>query len=118
MSAKPLPAGYLYVSEAARVIDTTDRTVRGMFDRGELVGVRSPSGYRMIEAAALAGFRRHVSVKQAAKLMGVSADTVRLRFDAGLIDGFRTAAGARRIDPESLDLENNAGPEAGQGAPC
>lgn len=97
-----LPDGYVYVSEAARQMNSTDRTVRGMVDRGELDSIRSSAGYRLVSTDSIARFRRHLTVAEAARIMGVSAETVRYRFDTGELRGFRTAAGARRIDPDSL----------------
>lgn len=104
-----LPAGYLYVTDAARRLGATDRSVRKAFDRGDLAGIRSPTGYRLIEVASLERFRRHLTVTEAAHRLGVSINTIRTRFDHGDLPGYRTTAGHRRINPEAVDQE---------GAPC
>jgi excisionase family DNA binding protein len=98
------------VSDAARRLDATDRAVRKLFDRGELAGMRSPGGYRLIEAESLERFRRHLTVTEAAHRLGVSIDTIRSRFDLGDLAGYRTDAGHRRIAPEALEQQ--------EGAPC
>lgn len=105
MSRSVLPAGYLYVTDAARRLGATDRSVRKLFDRGELAGIRSPGGFRLIEEASLERFRPYLTVTKAAHRIGVSVDTIRQRFDAGELAGFRTAAGHRRIDPDALECD-------------
>lgn len=102
MTKPVVPEGYVKVSAAARLLECSDRAVRGLFDRGELAGTRSASGYRLIEEDGLRRYRPHLSVNETARRLGISTDTVRQRFDAGELVGYRTAAGARRIDPESL----------------
>lgn len=110
MSRGVLPAGYLYVTDAARRLGVTDRTVRLLVDRGELDSARTSGGYRVIAEASLEGFRPHLTITEAAQRLGVSVDTIRSRFDLGELTGYRTASGHRRISPESLDGQG--------GAPC
>lgn len=100
MTPAVIPAGYVTVGVASRRLETSDRTVRGLFDRGELDGTRSPGGFRLIAEASLEKFRLHLTVTQAAHRLGVSADEVRRRFDAGALAGYRTPSGARRIAPD------------------
>lgn len=95
-----VPAGHVKLGVAARRLEASERTVRGLFDRGELEGIRSAGGFRLITEASLERYRRYLSVTQAAHRLGVSPGEVRRRFDAGELEGYRTPAGARRISPD------------------
>jgi excisionase family DNA binding protein len=94
------PVGFLLVAQAARQLGTSERHVRRLFDNGTLNGVRTESGYRLVDPDSLANYQvPHLRVAEAARMLGVSEDMVRRRFDAGELEGFRTARGHRRIDP-------------------
>lgn len=80
-------------------------TIRLKFDAGEIAGVRTSSGQRLIDAESLdAPEFRDLTVSAAARRLGKSTDTVRRLLDEGEIDGYRTAAGHRRLVPTSIDL--------------
>lgn len=75
-----------------------------MFDRGELTGIRSQAGYRLIDMESINSYRdrRHLTVSEAASRLGISQRDVRVLFDAGRLAGYRTPAGNRLIDPAGL----------------
>lgn len=100
VTPKVTPDGYVKTGVAARRLEASDHTVRGLFDRGELDGVRSPGGYRLIALASLEQYQRYLTVTQAAHRLEVSSKEVRRRFDAGELEGYRTQTGARRIRPD------------------
>lgn len=95
---------YVRVAVAARQLGLSAETVRLLFDRGELAGIRSETGYRLIDVDSLSSYRdrRPLTVSEAAIRLGVSRETITKRFDAGELAGHRTAAGHRLIDPEGL----------------
>lgn len=95
---------YVRVAGAARQLGLSAETVRLLFDRGELAGIRSPTGYRLIDVDSLAVYQDHrpLTVSEAAIRLGVSRETVTKRFDAGELAGHRTPAGHRLIDPAGL----------------
>lgn len=91
------------VSVAARRAHVSEGTIKTWFDRGELTGVRGPTGRRLIHPASLDRRANSVSVAEAAGLAHVCEQTIRLWFDSGRIVGYRTPAGYRRIDTVSLN---------------
>jgi excisionase family DNA binding protein len=95
---------YVRVAEAARQLTLSAEKVRELFDAGELSGIRSESGYRLIDVYSLLQYRdtRPLTVSQAAIRLGVSRSTITKRFDAGELAGHRTAGGHRLIDPAGL----------------
>lgn len=95
---------YVRVAVAARQLRLSAETVRALFDRGEITGIRSETGYRLIDVDSLAAYRdrRPLTVSEAAIRLGVSRETITKRFDAGELAGHRTAAGHRLIDPAGL----------------
>jgi excisionase family DNA binding protein len=99
-----ISAKYVRVAAAARQLRLSAETVRLLFDRGELAGIRSDTGYRLIDVDSLKTYRdrRPLTVSEAATRLGVSRETVTKRFDAGELAGHRTAAGHRLIDPAGL----------------
>jgi excisionase family DNA binding protein len=92
------------VAVAARQLGASAQQVRVLFDRGELTGVRTAKGYRLVDLASIEAYRakRYLTVSQAACQLGVSRETVAKRFDAGELAGIRSAAGHRLIDPAAL----------------
>jgi excisionase family DNA binding protein len=97
-------AKYVHVAVAARQLGLSAETVRMIFDRGELAGIRSETGYRLIDVDSLTSYRdrRPLTVSEAASRLGVSRETVTRRFDSGELAGHRTPAGHRMIDPAGL----------------
>lgn len=96
---------WLTVSQAAHRTGRCVATIRLKFDAGEITGVRTPSGHRLIDAESLdAPEFRDLTVSAAARKLGKSADTVRRLLDDGEIDGYRTKSGHRRLDPTSIEL--------------
>lgn len=95
---------YVRVAAAARQLRLAAETVRILFDRGELAGIRSPTGYRLIDIESLNAYQDHrpLTVSEAAIRLGVSRETVTKRFDSGELAGHRTPAGHRLIDPAGL----------------
>lgn len=97
-------AQYATVAVAARQLRLSAETVRHLFDRGVLTGMRSDAGYRLIDIDSIATYskRKHLTVSEAATRLGVSRETVTKRFDAGELAGYRSPAGHRLIDPAAL----------------
>jgi excisionase family DNA binding protein len=95
---------YATVAVAARLLNLSAETVRGLFDRGALDGIRSDAGYRLIDMDSIENYskRKHLTVSEAATRLGVSRETVTKRFDTGELGGYRTPAGHRLIDPAAL----------------
>ena len=95
---------YVRVALAARLLQRSAETVRLLFDRGELAGVRTETGYRLIEIESLERYRdtRPLTVSEAASRLGVSRETITKRFDSGELAGHRTPGGHRLIDPAGL----------------
>lgn len=95
---------HVRVKAAARELDLSAETIRLLFDRGELAGIRSESGYRLIDMESINSYRdrRHLTVSEAAHRLGVSHHDVRVLFDGGRLAGYRTSAGHRLIDPAGL----------------
>lgn len=97
-------SNYLTMSAAARRLGISIDTCRRKFDDGELVGVRTTAGYRLVDPDSLEQRpRSFLTVTEAARLLDRSEVTVRTWFDTGRLRGFRTPAGHRRIDPEGVD---------------
>lgn len=95
---------YVKVAVAARQLQKSEQSIRAMFDRGDLTGIRSANGYRLIDMDSVQRYRdrKFLSVQEAACRLGVSRETVAKRFDAGELAGHRSPAGHRLIDPEAL----------------
>jgi excisionase family DNA binding protein len=53
--------------EAARAAEVSDDTIRRAFDAGELAGMRTASGLRLIDRAALEAYARARAEKRAAE---------------------------------------------------
>lgn len=98
------PPRYLRVAAAARQLQLSVHTVRSLFDRGILSGIRTTTGQRLIEIASINAYieTRFLSVSEAARRLDVSRETVMKRFDSGELAGHRSPAGHRLIDPSSL----------------
>lgn len=95
---------WLTVSQAAHRTGRCAATIRLKFDAGEISGVRTANGHRIINAASLdAPEFRDLTISGAARRLGKSADTVRRLLDDGLLNGYRTDAGHRRVVPDSID---------------
>jgi excisionase family DNA binding protein len=60
-------AQIMTVGEAARAAIVSDDTIRRAFDAGELAGVRTAGGLRLIERAALEAFACERAEHRAAK---------------------------------------------------
>jgi len=97
-------AKYVRVAGASRQLGCSAETVRLLFDKGALAGIRTEKGYRLIDVDSLQHYRDHrpLTVSEAAMRLGVSRETITKRFDAGELAGHRTPAGHRLIDPASL----------------
>jgi excisionase family DNA binding protein len=94
----------LRVADAARKAGLAESTIRSLFDKGVLTGIRSETGYRLIDIDSLDRYRenRYLSVSQAAHRLGLSEDAITKLFDAGELAGHRSPAGHRLIDPAPL----------------
>lgn len=97
-----VPDGYLPMGEACVVTGYSPATIRVLFDRGELAGVRDNRGRRFIEPTGVEMYRTSVSIGEAVRISGLSAQTLRRRFDEGTLAGFRTTSGNRRISRAAL----------------
>lgn len=102
MTQPALPDGFLLVSQAARRMGASERHVRELYDSGVISGIRTPTGYRLIDPVSLENYRPYLSVHSAACELGVAESAVREMFDSGRLRGFRTPRGHRRIDPDSV----------------
>ncbi len=96
--------GFVRVAVAARELGLAAGTVRVLFDRGDLNGIRSETGHRLIDMESISSYRqrRFLSVSETAARLGISRETVTKRFDAGELAGRRSAGGHRLIDPAAL----------------
>lgn len=97
-----VPDEYLPMGQAAMVTGYSPATIRVLFDRGELAGMRDNRGRRFIDPAGIEAFRGSVTIGEAVRLCGLSAQTLRRRFDEGSLAGFRTTTGNRRISRAAL----------------